>query len=105
MHLECELCVSLASPPRRLSPLLHLVCPQVVDLEWELQRRGLSALQAAQLLDAGLSLRLRVHMGCRWVSVWASVWGGGGEVVLQSRSGVGNWGGAGTTGARGVQVG
>ncbi len=41
--------------------------PQVVDLEWELQRRGFTALQAAQLLDAGLSLRLTVYIGCRWV--------------------------------------
>ncbi|PNH00022.1 hypothetical protein TSOC_014177 [Tetrabaena socialis] len=39
---------------------------QVVDLDWELQRRGLPAAQAANLLDAGLSLRLSVHVGSRW---------------------------------------
>ncbi|KAG2451404.1 hypothetical protein HYH02_004004 [Chlamydomonas schloesseri] len=39
---------------------------QVVDLQWELQRRGLSAAQAAHLLDAGLGLRLAVHVGSRW---------------------------------------
>eukprot|EP00198_Chlamydomonas_reinhardtii_P013015 XP_001702352.1 predicted protein [Chlamydomonas reinhardtii] len=38
---------------------------QVVDLQWELQRRGLSAAQAAHLLDAGLGLRLAVHVGSR----------------------------------------
>ncbi|GIL70684.1 hypothetical protein Vretifemale_1404 [Volvox reticuliferus] len=38
---------------------------QVVDLSWELQRRGLTAAQAAHLLDAGLSLRLSVHVGAR----------------------------------------
>ncbi|PNH05782.1 hypothetical protein TSOC_007940 [Tetrabaena socialis] len=38
---------------------------QVVDLEWELQRRGLSAAQATHLLDAGLSLHLSVHVGTR----------------------------------------
>ncbi|GLC45060.1 hypothetical protein PLESTB_001464300 [Pleodorina starrii] len=38
---------------------------QVVDLDWELQRRGLSAAQAAALLDAELSLRLSVHVGAR----------------------------------------
>ncbi|PNW75068.1 hypothetical protein CHLRE_12g498000v5 [Chlamydomonas reinhardtii] len=41
---------------------------QVVDLQWELQRRGLSAAQAAHLLDAGLGLRLAVHVGSRWDS-------------------------------------
>ena len=40
---------------------------QVVDLQWELQRRGLSAAQAAHLLDAGLGLRLAVHVGSRCV--------------------------------------
>ncbi|EFJ51014.1 hypothetical protein VOLCADRAFT_103653 [Volvox carteri f. nagariensis] len=38
---------------------------QVVDLEWELRRRGLTAAQAAHLLDAELSLRLTVHVGSR----------------------------------------
>ncbi|KAG2445707.1 hypothetical protein HXX76_000314 [Chlamydomonas incerta] len=38
---------------------------QVVDLQWELQRRGLSAAQAAHLLDSGLGLRLAVHVGSR----------------------------------------
>ncbi|GIL47007.1 hypothetical protein Vafri_3849 [Volvox africanus] len=38
---------------------------QVIDLDWELQRRGLTAAQAAHLLDAGLSLRLSVHVGAR----------------------------------------
>ncbi|KXZ43327.1 hypothetical protein GPECTOR_94g649 [Gonium pectorale] len=38
---------------------------QVVDLDWELQRRGLGAAQAAALLDAGLGLRLSVHVGSR----------------------------------------
>ncbi|GLI58696.1 hypothetical protein VaNZ11_000446 [Volvox africanus] len=38
---------------------------QVIDLDWELQRRGLTAAQAAHLLDAGLSLTLSVHVGAR----------------------------------------
>ncbi|EFJ50935.1 hypothetical protein VOLCADRAFT_88367 [Volvox carteri f. nagariensis] len=38
---------------------------QVVDLGWELQRRGLTAAQAAHLLDAELSLRLSVYVGSR----------------------------------------
>ncbi|GIL70291.1 hypothetical protein Vretifemale_1110 [Volvox reticuliferus] len=39
---------------------------QVVDLDWELQHRGLTAARAAHLLDAELSLRLSVHVGARW---------------------------------------
>ncbi|GLI58910.1 hypothetical protein VaNZ11_000693, partial [Volvox africanus] len=39
---------------------------QVVDFDWELQHRGLTAAQAAHLLDAELSLRLSVHVGARW---------------------------------------
>ena len=55
---------------------------QVVDLQWELQRRGLSAAQAAHLLDAGLGLRLAVHVGSRCVkrasAHLGNWWAGGG---------------------------
>ncbi|GFR53000.1 hypothetical protein Agub_g15692 [Astrephomene gubernaculifera] len=39
---------------------------QVIDLQGELVSRGLSGAQAAQLLDAGLGMRLSVHVGSRW---------------------------------------
>ncbi|GFR43564.1 hypothetical protein Agub_g4658 [Astrephomene gubernaculifera] len=38
---------------------------QVIDLQGELVSRGLSGAQAAQLLDAGLGMRLSVHVGSR----------------------------------------
>ena len=61
----------------------------MVDLQWELQRRGLSAAQAAHLLDAGLGLRLAVHVGSRCVQRalvhLGNWWAGGGASVAGLR--------------------
>ncbi|KXZ48142.1 hypothetical protein GPECTOR_30g238 [Gonium pectorale] len=70
---------------------------QVVDLDWELQRRGLGAAQAAALLDAGLGLRLSVHVGSRWDCVGQYSMG----LILDEGNGNANGYGYGTDGGGG----
>ncbi|KAG2483678.1 hypothetical protein HYH03_017481 [Edaphochlamys debaryana] len=76
------------------SPVDWIEVLQVVDLSWELQQRGLSAPQAALLLDQGLALRFSVHVGSRHGCIGQYCVG----LMLDEGAGAGGGGGRGNGG-------